>query len=251
MLDAAQALGHIPEDRANPARWKGHLAKLLPKPKKLSRGHQKALPYADAPGFVQALRRADNMAALALEFLILSATRTNETLGAQWREVDLVNATWTIPPSRMKTNEAFSVPLSDRAVEIVADARRTACKEPGPDGFVFFGVIPKKPLSNMALAMLLRRMDVDATAHGFRTSFRTWCSDVAHVPFEVAEACLSHKIGSAVSRAYARSDMLERRRPVMAQWAAFLGCAAAAPASDGEAETAAKVVSIGSRQKRP
>ena len=124
---------------------------------------------------------------------------------------------------------------------ILADARRAARKEPAADSFVFFGVIPKKPLSNMALAMLLRRMDVDATAHGFRTSFRTWCSDVAHVPFEVAEACLSHRIGSAVSRAYARSDMLERRRPVMAHWAAFL---------DGETEPATKVVSIGSRQKR-
>ncbi|HEX3417212.1 MAG TPA: site-specific integrase [Stellaceae bacterium] len=136
--------------------------------------------------------------------------------------MDLAKALWTIPSSRMKTNEAFSVPLSDRAVEVVADARRRARKEPEPDGFVFFGVRPKKPLSNMALAMLLRRMDVDATAHGFRTSFRTWCSDVAHVPFEVAEGCLSHKIGSTVSRAYARSDMLERRRPVMAAWANYV-----------------------------
>ena len=107
---------------------------------------------------------------------------------------------------------------------------------------MFFGVIPKRPLSNMALAMLLRRMNVDATAHGFRTSFRTWCSDVAHAPFEVAEACLSHRIGSAVSRAYARSDMLERRQA---------GHAGLGRLPVGEAETAAKVVSIGSRRKRP
>ena len=152
----------------------------------------------------------------------MTATRTNETLGAQWCEIDLENATWTIPPSRMKTGDAFSVPLPDRTIAILAGARSQARKEPGPDSFVFFGAVPKKPLSNMALAMILRRMDVGATAHGFRSSFRTWCSDVAHVPFEVAEACLSRKIGSAVSRAYARSDMLERRRPVMAQWAAFL-----------------------------
>jgi integrase len=222
VLDAAQAHGHIADDKANPARWKGHLDKLLPRPAKLSRGHQKALPYADVPGFVHRLRASDNMAALALEFLILSATRTNETLGAQWGEVDLVNAIWTIPPSRMKTGDAFSVPLPDRTIAILAGARSRARKEPGPDSFVFFGAVPKKPLSNMALAMILRRMGVDATSHGFRSSFRTWCSDVAHVPFEVAEACLSHKIGSAVSRAYARSDMLERRRPVMSQWAAFL-----------------------------
>jgi integrase len=222
VLDAAQAHGHIADDKANPARWKGHLDKLLPRPAKLSRGHQKAVPYADVPGFVQRLRASDNMGALALEFLILCATRTNETLGAQWREVDLENATWTIPPSRMKTGDAFSVPLPGRAVAILTEARSRARNEPGPDSFVFFVAIPKKPLSNMALAMILRRMGVDATAHGFRSSFRIWCSDVAHVPFEVAEACLSHKIGSAVSRAYARSDMLERRRPVMAQWADFL-----------------------------
>jgi integrase len=132
------------------------------------------------------------------------------------------------------------VPLSERALAILDNARSAARKEPTADSFVFFGVIPKRPLSNMALAMLMRRMGVDATPHGFRTSFRTWCSDVAHVPFEVAESCLSHRVGSAVSRAYARSDMLERRRPVMDVWAAFLAV-----------EAAAKVVSIGSRQKRP
>ena len=163
--------------------------------------------------------------------------RSGETLGAQWREIDLHAATWTVPASRMKTGDAFSVPLSERAVAILADARRVARKEPTADGFVFPGVIPKRPLSNMALAMLMRRMGVDATAHGFRTSFRTWCSDVAHVPFEVAEACLSHRVGSAVSRAYARSDMLERRRPVMDEWAAFL---------PGEASSG-RVVPIGSR----
>ena len=222
VLEAAQALGHIAEDKANPARWKGHLDKLLPKPVKLSRGHQKALPYGDVPAFVKRLRSSDGMAALALEFLILTATRTGETLNATWREIDLDNAIWTIPPDRMKTGDAFNVPLSERVLAILAVARRATRKEPTDDSFVFFGVIPKRPLSNMALAMLLRRMNVDATAHGFRTSFRTWCSDVAHAPFEVAEACLSHRIGSAVSRAYARSDMLERRRPIMQAWALFL-----------------------------
>jgi integrase len=237
VLEAAQALGHIAEDKANPARWKGHLDKLLPRPAKLSRGHQKALPHADVPAFVKRLRSASGAAALALEFLILTATRTGETLGATWREIDLDNAIWTIPPDRMKTGDVFSVPLSERALAILDNARRAALKEPTADSFMFFGVIPKRPLSNMALAMLMRRMDVDATAHGFRTSFRTWCSGVAHVPFEVAEASLSHRIGSAVSRAYARSDMLERRRPVMDEWAAFLA---------GEASSG-RVVPIGSR----
>ncbi len=200
VLDAARARGHIHEDRANPARWKGHLAKLLPKPKKLSLGHHAALAYGRAPEFVKRLRASSNMAALALEFLILTAARTTETLGMQWREVDLDKAVWVIPPHRMKIDEAHSVPLSRRALELLAEARRRARKEPTPESFVFPGVRPKKPLSNMSLAMLLRRMGVDATTHGFRTSFRTWASDEAHAEFEVAEQCLSHRVGSAVSR---------------------------------------------------
>jgi integrase len=99
-----------------------------------------------------------------------------------------------------KTDEAFSVPLSDRAAEIIAEARRAARKEPTADSFVFFGVIPKRPLSNMALSMLMRRMFIDVTVHGFRTSFRTWASEVGHVEFELAESCLSHRVGNAVSR---------------------------------------------------
>ena len=128
MLDAAQALGHVADDKANPARWKGHLDKLLPKPAQLTRGHQKALPYADVPAFVKRLRASGGMAALALEFLILTATRTGETLGATWREIDLDAATWTVPASRMKTGDAFSAPLNERALAILADARRATCK---------------------------------------------------------------------------------------------------------------------------
>ena len=176
----------------------------------------------DCPEFVNRLRASDNMATLALEFLIVTATRTSETINATWQEFDLQAAVWSIPPGRMKTNDAFSVPLSQRALAILDDTRRAARKEPTADSFVFFGVIPKRSLSNVALAMLMRRMGVDATPHGFRTSFRTWCSDVAYVPFEVAEACLSHRIGNAVSRAYARSDMLERRRPIMTAWANYV-----------------------------
>jgi integrase len=223
VIEAAQALGHIPEDKANPARWKGHLDHLLAPPKKLGvRGHHKAMPYDQLPEFVSRLRVSDNMAALALEFLIVTATRTSEAINATWQEFDLQAAVWSIPPARMKTNDAFSVPLSARALAILAEARRAARKEPTPDSFVFLGARPRQPLSSMALAMLMRRMGVDATPHGFRTSFRTWASDVAHTPFEVAEAALSHRIGSAVSRAYARSDMLERRRPLMESWANYV-----------------------------
>jgi len=153
VLDAAQVhRGHIAEDKANPARWKGHLDHLLAPPKKLGvRGHHKAMPYDHLPEFVKRLRASDNMAALALEFLILTATRTAETLGMQWDEIDRDNAVWVVPGERMNTGEAFSVPLSDRAAEIIAEARSRARKEPTADRFVFFGVIPKRPLSNMAL----------------------------------------------------------------------------------------------------
>jgi integrase len=158
----------------------------------------------------------------------------------QWDEIDRDNAVWVVPSERMKTGEEFSVPLSDRTAEIIAEARRAARKPPTGDSFVFFGVIPKRPLSNMALSMLLRRMNIDVTVHGFRTSFRTWASEVGHVEFELAESCLSHRVGNAVSRAYNRSNLLERRRPVMAAWANYV-----------EAEAVAKVVSIGSRRERP
>jgi integrase len=157
----------------------------------------------------------------------------------QWDEIDRDNAVWVVPSTRMKTGETFSVPLSDRALDILAEARRAARKPPGPDSFVFFGVIPKRPLSNMALSMLMRRMNVDVTVHGFRTSFRTWASEVGHVEFEIAESCLSHRVGNAVSRAYNRSNLLERRRPVMASWANYV---------EGEAD--AKVVAINGRRKR-
>jgi integrase len=117
----------------------------------------------------------------------------------------------------MKTGEAFSVPLSEAALRILADQMGHRGKNP----HIFAGR-PREPLSGMAMAMLLSRMGESVTVHGFRTSFRTWCSDIAHVEFEVAESCLSHRVGSAVSRAYARSDMLDRRRPIMAAWANYV-----------------------------
>jgi integrase len=217
VLNAARALGHIDKDRANPARWKAHLDELLPKPKKLARGHHAAMPYDQLPDFMQRLRAMNSTAAMALEVLILTATRSGETLGARWDEISLESTTWTVPPSRMKTNEAFSVPLSDRALAILRTFEATRGQNP----YIFAGR-PQRPLSNMALAMLLRRMEVDVTTHGFRTSFRTWCSEVARVEFELAELCLSHRIGTAVSRAYNRTTMTERRRPIMSAWADYV-----------------------------
>ena len=160
------------------------------------------------------LRETPGDAPLALELLILTATRTSETLNARLGEFDLDARMWNIPASRMKTGEDFAIPLSARAVEIIVAARsRSNASE--PDDFLFPGARPKKPLSNMALLMMLRRMKIDATTHGFRTSFRTWASDVAKIEFELAELCLSHRIGSKVSRSYNRTQMTERRAPIM------------------------------------
>jgi integrase len=235
VIDMARALGHIPEDRANVARWRGHLDHLLPKRQRLTRGHHKALPYADVPALMARLAETPGVAAKALQFLILTATRSGEALGAQWDEISFQTETWVIPNSRMKMGEAFSVPLSDAALRLLGDQMG----QRGKSVYVFPG-LPKKPLSSMAMSMLLRRMGESVTVHGFRTSFRTWCSDIAHVEFEVAESCLSHLVGNAVSRSYNRTDLLERRRPVMARWADYV-----------EGQSADNVVALKGRVRAP
>ena len=213
VLEAAQALGHIAEDKANPARWKGHLDKLLPRPAKLSRGHQKALPYADVPAFVKRLRSSDGMAALALEFLILTATRTGETLGAQWREIDLDAAIWTVPATRMKTGDEFSVPLIRARSR---DPRRGAPRRPQGAGRRQLRVLrrhPETPAHQYGFAMLMRRMNATRRYMALERASERGRARSAHVEYEIAESCLSHRVGNAVSRAYNRSNLLERRRP--------------------------------------
>jgi integrase len=163
------------------------------------------MPYAEVPAFMARLKGTVGVASLALQFTILTACRTSEVLGTIFDEVDFEQAILSKPPAKMKTDEAFSVPLSDRAIDILRAQEALRGRNP----HVFPGR-PTKPLSNMALAMLLRRLGVDVTVHGFRTSFRTWCSDVAHAEFEIAEMCLSHRVGSAVSRAYNRTTTSSR-----------------------------------------
>ena len=175
------------------------------------------MKYKDLPAFWTRLSETPGVAALALQFLILTATRTSETLGAQWDEISFADETWVIPKERMKMGEAFSVPLSDAALRLLADQMSHRGKSP----YVFPGR-PRAPLSNMSMSMLLRRMGESVTVHGFRTSFRTWCSDVAHSEFEVAESALSHLVGDETSRSYNRTDLLERRRPLMARWANYV-----------------------------
>ena len=214
IIDAARVLGHIEADKANCARWKGHLQRLLPKPAKLTRGHHAAMPYAEVPAFMARLAETPGVAALALQFLILTATRTSETLNMTWDEIDPAMTTWTVPKERMKMQREFAVPLSDAAAAILKAQRAT----PGKNNHVFPGR-PTKPLSSMSLNMLLRRMKVPVTVHGFRSSARSWMAAVAHAPFELAEAVLAHSVGNQTVAAYMRDDPLDRRRPIMNAWA--------------------------------
>ena len=208
VLDAARARGLIGPNEANPARWRGHLDKLLPKRQKLTRGHHAAMPFADVPEFMASLRKRDAVAALALEFTILTAARSGEALGARWDEIDFQNAIWTVPAARMKGGRAHRVPLSRRALVILKKLHTARTGE-----YIFPGQRPGKPLSGMAMEMILRRMKADgATVHGFRSSFRDWCGEVSTFPREVAEAALAHVAGDQTERAYRRGDALEKRR---------------------------------------
>lgn len=212
ILDAAKARGY--RQGENPARWRGHLAQVLPARKRLSRGHHKAMPYEDVPAFVAELRARSAMAALALEFTILTAARTGEVLGATWDEVNLEKAIWTIPAARMKAGKEHRVPLSPRAVEILEGVK------PLNKASVFPAEKSEK-LSSMAMTMLLRRMEKDCTVHGFRSAFRDWAAECTGYAHEAAEMALAHTIENKVERAYRRGDLFEKRRRLMADWAAY------------------------------
>jgi integrase len=214
VLDFARARGQRTGE--NPARWRGHLDALLPKRAKLSRGHHKAMPFDEVPAFMASLREREGVAPHALEFAILTAARSGEVLGAQWDEFDLEARVWTVPAARMKASREHRVPLSDRAVEILRHMEQMRFSE-----YVFPGARRGRPLSTMALEMVLRRMKVDATVHGFRSAFRDWAGERTTFPREVAEAALAHLVGDAVERAYRRGDALEKRRHLMDAWAAF------------------------------
>lgn len=213
ILDAARARGQVGRNEANPARWRGHLDKLLPKRAKLARGHHAAMSYADVPTFVRGLRERPAIAARALEFCILTATRSGEALAARWDEMDLQGKVWTVPAGRTKAAREHRVPLSDRAVAILKEMEAGRTNE-----YIFPGQHPDRPLSNMAFEMLLRRIGSPFTAHGFRSSFRDWAGNETNFPREIAEHALAHVIGDKVEQAYRRSDALARRRELMDAW---------------------------------
>ncbi len=203
VLDAAAAKGF--RSGNNPARWRGHLDRLLPKRQRLTRGHHAAMPYDALKEFVGLLRSRQSVAALAIEFLILSASRSGEVMGMTWDEVDIANKTWTVPAKRMKAGREHRVPLTDRALEILAAVRplsETDGLNGGPIGYAFRG--PRGgPLSVMAMTMQMRRMDKgEFTIHGFRSAFRDWAYEVSEFPRELAEAALAHSYGDATERAY-------------------------------------------------
>jgi integrase len=202
----------------NPARWNTHLENLLPKKAKVHRvAHHAAMPYAEVPDFMGALRGQDGLAARALELTILTAVRTSDALGARWSEVDFAGGVWSIPAERMKSGVEHRVPLPKLAVDILKELHETRRSE-----FVFPGLKPRKPLSNMSMLMLLRRMGrADLTTHGFRSSFRDWVAEQTSFPRELAEKALAHAIKDKAEAAYQRGDLLERRRQMMEAWAAY------------------------------
>ncbi|MGI4977206.1 MAG: tyrosine-type recombinase/integrase [Janthinobacterium lividum] len=233
VLDAAAARGWRTGE--NPARWKGHLASRLPSPRKVKAiGHHPALPWNAVGGFLAELRQREGVAARAVEMAILTACRSGEVRGMRWSEVDLDAAVWTVPGKRMKAGKLHRVPLSAAAVVML---RQMRAGQPGAAALVFPGAKVGTALSDMSLTAVLRRMNTVAdgqtppwrdgatgepiTVHGFRSTFRVWAGERTPYPREVVEAALAHTLKDKVEAAYQRSDLMERRRPLMEEWATF------------------------------
>jgi integrase len=212
VLNAAKAKGF--RSGENPAAWRDHLENILPKRSKLDQEHHAALPYSNVPEFVARLRETESVPALALEFVILTAARSGEVLGARWEEIDFDAKVWTISADRMKAGREHRVPLTEPALAILAKLSEARVSE-----FIFVGKKPGRPLVEETLSANLRRMGVPVTVHGFRSSFRDYAGNETHFPRELAEHALAHAIGDAVEQAYRRSDALARRRELMDAWA--------------------------------
>jgi integrase len=216
ILDWATARGYRRGE--NPARWRGHLENLLPKKTKVRRvEHHAALPYAEIAAFVAALRDQEGIAARALEFAILTCARTGEVIGARWGEINIAERLWTIPAARMKAGKEHRVPLSDAAMAIV---EKLAAIRTGD--YLLPGASVGRPLSNMAMLALLRRMGrADLTVHGFRSAFADWCAERTNFLGEVREMALAHAVGDKVEAAYRRGDLFAKRRQLAEAWARY------------------------------
>lgn len=214
VLAYATASGYREGD--NPARWRGNLDAVMPKPRKISKvQHHRALPIDELPAFMVKLAEREGTAARALEFVILTAARSGEVRGATWDEIDLEAETWTVPGDRMKAGKEHVVPLSDPAVRLLK-------RLPRMKGSNYVFAAPRGgPLSDMSISAVCRRMEVDAVPHGFRSTFRDWCAERTNYPREVAEKALAHVIPNAVEAAYRRGDLIEKRRRLMREWARF------------------------------
>jgi len=213
VLDVARSKGfRSGENPVTSIKDAGALPKVKAKVK-----HHKAMGWQEIPAFYEDLSSRKAMAAKALMFTCLTGSRTGEALGLRWEEVDFKERLWTCPSERMKTGEVHRVPLTDEMLAIIEPLKEMR------SGYVFEGQKRHKPLSNMSMLMLLRRMNIEGvTVHGFRSTFRDWASEVANAPREVAEKSLAHSVGSDVERAYARSDLLEKRRALMNKWSQFV-----------------------------
>jgi integrase len=216
VLDWAAARGY--RQGENPARWRGHLENLLPKKSKVRRvEHYAALPYADIGEFIGEFRQQEGIAARALEFTILTAARTGEVIGATWPEIDLEGRLWIIPAGRMKAGREHRVPLSAPALTILK-----ALREVRQSNFVFPGQRPGRPLGNMAMRQMLKRMGrSDLTVHGFRAAFTDWAAECTNFPDEVRQMALAHTVSDKVEAAYRRGDLFEKRRQLAEAWARY------------------------------
>lgn len=212
VLDVARVKGLRTGE--NPARWRGHLALIMPNKGRRTQRHHAAMPYAEVPDFIATMRLRETTGARLLELTVLTAARSGEAVGARCQEVDLDAELWIVPGARMKAGQDHRVPLVGRALEIM----REACEGRPPHAYVFPGQKPGRPASNMSMAMLLRRLGSPYTVHGFRSSFRDWAGDQTDFPEEIVEQALAHTVGSNVRRAYRRGDALEKRRELMKVW---------------------------------
>jgi integrase len=222
VLSWAAAQGYRPKE-FNPATWRGHLDQVLPRPSKVNKRKSfKAMPIDEMYTFMNRLGNVEGTSARCLEFTILTACRSGESRGALWSEIDLDAATWSIPGTRMKSGRPHRIPLSDEAVTLL-EMLPTFVNDDGEQvDLVFPGLRGDKPLSDMSLTAAMRRMELSAVPHGFRSTFTDWCAERTAYPAEVREMALAHAIGDGTEAAYRRGDLFDKRRNLMAEWGKFV-----------------------------